>query len=94
MSYSPATGEPMEDKNRPLTDMLGTDYCGPISDNVKKATWEDLMAAHGFVPPGGRKKNPTTLTSADLTTLKDAWVAKTGWTYTGMPANACCSCCP
>lgn len=91
--YNPETGEPVENKKRPLADMLGTAYCEDLNQNVKKATWEDLLAAYGYIPPGGRRrKNPINLSPADLTNLKEAMLEKSGWTYNGPAGSACCSC--
>ena len=86
------TGDPAEDKLRTLGEFLGTLYSdAPVPAKIKNATFEDLMQAHGFVPPGGRPQNPPRLTPNDLMALKDAILAKTGWTYTGLPPSACCS---
>ena len=89
--YTKEGGDPIENRKRKLADVMGTDYDDNLSATAKSATIEDLMQAHGFVPPAGRPQNPIKLKSADLTSLKDAICEKTGWTYGG-PPSACCSC--
>jgi len=89
-----ADGKPMEDKSTSLVDLIGTDHDGTFNDTLKAALWEDLMASHGFIPPGGRRAGAINLQPSDLTILGNAWAAKTGWKYKGMQGSACCSCTP
>ena len=84
-------GDPMDSRKRKVEDFLGTDYSGTLSAKVKGATLEDIMQAHGFVPPNGRAQNPLTLTATDLTNLVRAITDKTGWTYGGPPGACCCT---
>ncbi len=51
--YTPSTGDPGEDKKRTIGEFLGALYNdAPVPAKVKNASFEDLMQAHGFVPPG------------------------------------------
>jgi len=100
--YTPQTGDPIDDKKRTLGDILGTvhrTYPDPkrptktktLPAKVFNATFEDLMQSQGWFPPNGKPQNPKKLKTSDLTELKEAIAAKTGWTYQG-PPSACCSC--
>ena len=83
-------GDPIEKHKRKIADVLGTDFSSKLTANAKKATVEDLLRKHGFLPPGGTAV-PSKLKGADLTSITDAIEEKTGWTYGG-PPTACCSC--
>jgi hypothetical protein len=99
----PQVGDPIEDKTRTLGAIIGQAYWAKdatipgdtdLSNKVKNATWEDVLQAHGWVPPGGSLQSPPKLSPADLANLKDALQRKTGWKYEGVMPTSCCSCVP
>ncbi len=96
-------GDPIEEQKRKLGAIIGPEYWAKnpkvpgdtdLSQKVKGATWEDVLQAHGWVPPGGSLQSPPTLNPADLANLKDALQRKTGWKYEGVMPTSCCSCVP
>lgn len=96
-------GDPIEEQKRTLGAIIGPEYWPKnpnvqgdtdLSDKVKNATWEDVLQAHGWVPPGGKLQDPPKLSPADLANLKDALQRKTGWKYEGVMPTSCCSCVP
>jgi len=100
--YQPPTGDPPDDKRRKLGDILGTEYftypdprntanSKTLDPRITNSSFEDLMQFIGFHAPGSRPQNPLKLSAQDVTDLKDAIVAKTGWVYFG-PPSACCCC--
>ena len=96
-------GDPIEEQKRKLGAIIGPEYWPKdntvpgdtdMSQKVKDATWEDVLQAHGWVPPGGTLQDPPKFTPADLANLKDALQRKTGWKYEGVMPTSCCSCVP
>jgi hypothetical protein len=91
--WTAAKGDGGDDKDRNLTDIIGSKNDDKLTDKVKTANYGQLMAHYGWVPPDGTIIPNPQFSDKDWDSLVDAIQKETGWTYHGH-IRSCCSCWP
>ena len=82
--FTPAEGVPLEQLNYKLSEMLGTDFSGGLTQAAANATYADLLRYNGWSLPGEGRTVPipdTIFDEEDITSIIRAIEAKTGRTY-------------